>query len=488
MTEEDIREEKNSIDKGPEPVEPDAKRPDETPDRGPQKGKRPENKMGTMPVTRLIFSMSAPAIISMMIMALYNVVDSIFVSRLGERALESITIAFPVQLLMISVGVGTGIGINSLIARRLGAREFDQADSAAGNGLRLTLIGGTIFTLFGIFGTDWFMHLFTHNESVVRFGTDYLSIICTFSMAIMVITTTEKIIQATGNMIYPMLSSILGAVVNVVLDPILIFGLLGAPRLEMKGAAIATVTGQLCSMILLLILLFKKKYDVRVNLKAPFDLKIIGEIYKVGAPSIVMQALGSVMQFGMNAILELVSPTAVAVMGVYGRLQSFVFMPVFGIGQGSMPVMGFNYGARNKKRLIKAFKVAFAVSFCIMLCGLLVFQIFPEQLLAVFDASDKMYEIGVPAFRIVSICFIPASFGITTSNLFQATGHGMLSLFASFIRQMIGILPLAYMFYAIGRGDLVWWAFALAEILGTAYAIIMLRYLYKNKISKLDTI
>ena len=447
---------------------------------------RPENKMGTMPVTRLIFSMSGPAILSMMIMAMYNIVDSIFVSRLGERALESITIAFPIQLLMISVGVGTGIGINSLIARRLGAREFEQADAAAGNGLRLTLIGGTIFTLFGIFGTRWFMHLFTHDESVVNFGSDYLSIVCIFSMAIMIITTTEKIIQATGNMIYPMLSSILGAVVNIVLDPILIFGLLGAPRLEMKGAAIATVTGQICSMILLLFLLFKKKYDVKVNIKAPFDLKIIKEIYRVGAPSIVMQALGSVMQFGMNAILELVSPTAVAVMGVYGRLQSFVFMPVFGIGQGSMPVMGFNYGARNKKRLIKAFKVAFLVSFTIMACGFAAFQIFPEQLLAIFDASDKMYEIGVPAFRIVSICFLPASFGITTSNLFQATGHGLLSLFASFIRQMIGILPLAYMFYAIGRGDLVWWAFALAEILGTAYAIIMLRYLYKNKIKNLD--
>ena len=448
--------------------------------------KRPENKMGTMPVTKLIFSMSGPAIFSMLIQAMYNIVDSIFVSRLGERALESITIAFPVQLLMIAVGVGTGIGINSLIARRLGARRYEEADAAAGNGLRLTLIGGAVFTLFGIFATDWFFSLFTKNEAVISYGSDYLSIVCIFSMAIMIITTAEKIIQATGNMLYPMFASLLGAGVNIALDPILIFGLLGAPRMEMAGAALATGIGQICSMSLLLFLLFGKKHDVKVNLKAPFNKKAVKDIYKVGGPAIIMQALGSVMQFGMNAILERISGTAVAVLGVYGRLQSFVFMPVFGIGQGSMPVMGFNYGARNKKRLMKAFKVAFLASFIIMACGFIIFQIFPEGLLAVFDASDKMYEIGVPAFRIVSICFLPASFGITTSNLFQATGHGMLSLFASLLRQLVGILPIAYIFYATGNGDMVWWAFALAEIIGTAYAVLMLRYLYNNKIKKLD--
>lgn len=448
-----------------------------------------ENKMGTMPVGKLLVSMSWPAMISMVIQALYNIVDSIFVARVGENALTSVTLIFPVQFLMISVGVGTAVGINSLISRRLGAGLYDEADMAATNGFLLSFFNWIIFAIFGIFFSDYFMNIFSKNKEIVNAGVGYMKIVTIFSIFVMLTITVEKIIQGTGNMVLPMIASVGGAVVNIILDPILIFGYFGAPIMGVKGAAIATVIGQAVSAGINLFSIFKTKNDVKLSFSGKIlDWPTIKAIYAVGLPSIAMQAIGSVLQFGMNMILSGFTVTAVAVFGVYMRLQSFIFMPTFGINQGAMPVFGYNYGAGNRERLMKAYKIAFFMAFIIMSIGLLIFQLFPTKLLAMFNATPAMYEIGIKALRIISICFLPASFGIISSGLFGATGHGVLSLFSSLIRQMIGILPLAYILGKIGGLDLVWLSFPLAEILGIAYVIIVMRWLYKNKISTLETL
>lgn len=446
------------------------------------------NKMETMPIGRLILTMSGPPVLSMLIQALYNVVDSIFVSRIaeGERALEALTIIFPVQLLMISIGVGTAIGINSLISRSLGAKLQEKADMTAGNGLRLSIFGWIFFAVMGFLFSGKFMEIFASNKTVVDYGTSYLTIVTVGCLFMMVGLTSEKIVQATGNMIYPMISVISGAVVNTVLDPILIFGLLGAPEMGIAGAAVATVIGQMFNAVIIFTLLMKKTDFVHVDLKHKFEPTVVKEIYKVGAPAIVMQATGSLMMFGLNAILAGISGTVVAVLGVYNRLQSFVFMPVIGINQGTMPIIGFNYGARNRERLMSAFKKAFILAFTVMVLGFLTLQIFPHFLLSLFNATEEMYDIGIPALRTISFCLLPASFGIVSSGFFQATGHGTISLISSLIRQLVGTLPLAFIFSRIGGADMTWWAFAAAELLGAAYSAFMLKFLYENKISHLE--
>ncbi len=446
-----------------------------------------ENKMGTMPIGKLLITMSWPAMLSMMIQALYNVVDSMFVSMLGEQALAAVTYIFPIQMLMIAVGVGTGVGINSLISRRLGAHRFEEADKAASHGYRLAFFSWAFFAVIGLFFSNIFMNLFTDTEYIAQSGAVYMRIICTCSLFVMIQMTTEKILQATGNMLFPMMCSIAGAVTNIVLDPLFIFGIGPFPEWGVAGAAVATVIGQIVSFTLGQYLLFAKKHQVHVKIKGfKMEKQIFKDIYAVGAPAIVMQALASVLQLGLNGILGGLSETAVAVNGVYGRVQSFIFMPVFGLNQGVMPIMGFNYGARNKERLMHAYKLAFKIAFTIMLIGLIAFQLFPEVFLSIFNASENMYAIGVPAFRIISICFIPASFGIITSSLFQATGHGVLSLWASLIRQMIGILPLAFVLAYLFGLPAVWAAFPLAEILGTIFIASALAYVYKKDIKKLD--
>lgn len=446
-----------------------------------------ENRMGTMPVGKLIISMSWPAMLSMLIQALYNVVDSMFVSMICEEALSAVTYIFPIQMLMIAVGVGTGIGVNSLIARRLGAKKFDEANDAASHGYMLSFVNATVFAFIGIFLSRPFMNLFTDNEFISDSGTAYMTIICAFSAFQFVQVSTERILQAEGNMIFPMLCSIAGAVTNIVLDPLLILGIGPFPELGVAGAAIATVTGQLISMSLGQYLLFSRKHQVNLKLKKfRFHKDVLKDIYAVGLPAIVMQSLMSILQLGLNGILGGISETAVAVNGVYGRMQSFIFMPVFGMNQGVMPIMGYNYGARHKDRLMKTYKISFGIAFCIMLVGVIIFQLFPETLLSIFNASDNMMEIGVPAFRIISICFLPASFGIITSAMLQATGHGVMSLWMSLIRQMIGILPLAFIFSRIWGLPVVWAAFPLSELLGLTFAAICLVKVYKNEISKLD--
>lgn len=446
-----------------------------------------ENKMGTMPIGKLIISMSWPAMLSMMIQALYNVVDSMFVSMIGEQALAAVTYIFPIQMLQIAVGVGTGVGINSLISRRLGAKRFEEADKAASHGYRLSFFNWILFAVIGLFFSNIFMGVFTDTPFIQESGSIYMKIICVGSLFVFIQMTTEKILQATGNMVFPMICSLSGAITNIILDPLLIFGIGPFPEMGVAGAATATIIGQILSFCLGQYLLFAKKHQVHIKFKGfKMEKAIIKDIYAVGGPAIIMQAMASVLQFGLNGILAGLSETAVAVNGVYGRVQSFIFMPVFGLNQGIMPIMGYNYGARDKKRLMGTYKKAFMIAFCIMFVGLILFQLLPEQFLKMFNASDNMLEIGVPAFRIISICFIPASFGIITSSLFQATGHGVMSLWMSLIRQMIGILPLAFIFSKVAGLPYVWAAFPSAEILGVGFAVFALWYVYKKEIKHLE--
>lgn len=447
-----------------------------------------ENKMGLMPVGRLLASMSWPAILSMTINSLYNIIDSVFVSDICEDALTAVTFVFPINMLMLSFGIGTAVGVNSLIARRLGARRVDEAQSAANHGLRLAFFNWILFALIGIFLSKSFMNAYSDIPYIIENGITYMQITTIGSIFIMIAIMIEKELQAMGNMLLPMISSILGAVVNIFLDWVLIFGHLGAPEMGVAGAAVATVIGQLCSMIFCIIVLFKVDKFYKIKIRGfKFNKQILKDIYVVGLPGIVMQSIGSVMQFGINAILA-ANETAVAVFGAYFRLQSFVFMPVFGMNQGAMPIMGYNYGAGNRHRLMTTFKLGIAAAFIYMSLGLVVFQIFPGQLLDIFHASDAMKEIGIPALKSISFCFVPAAFGIMMSAMFQATGHGTISMFASMIRQLVGILPIAYLMMKLYGLDMVWYAFPIAEIMGLIFSVTMLTRIYKKDIRNLSEI
>ncbi|WP_242838681.1 MATE family efflux transporter [Eubacterium sp. AB3007] len=443
------------------------------------------NKMGTEPIGRLLAAMSWPAILSMMILALYNIVDSIFVARISTQALTAVSLVNPVQMLMVAVSVGSAVGVNSLIARRLGARRFREANQAASTSLRIGFWNFVLWAVFGAVFARPFMQMYTSDAQVLEYGVQYLRIVTTLSVFTMIDVQIEKVLQATGNMVAPMIISISGALTNVALDPILIFGLFGLPRLEVVGAAYATIIGQAVSLTVALFIFFRNKQEVTIQIRGyKRDWKVVRDIYAVGLPGMVMQSIGSIMLFGYNAIIA-ASATAVAVLGVYFKLQMFVFMPVFGMNQGAMPIMGYNYGARNKERLMETFKKGLIAAFVIMGAGLILFQAAPEILLKMFDADEEMLRLGVPALRLMSICFLPAAFGIMCSTLFQSTGHGMYSLFASLLRQLVGILPLAYLLYHSFGLTVSWASFPLAEIIGTIYAIIMLTYLYKTELNNL---
>ncbi len=448
---------------------------------------RTENKMGTMPVRQLLVSMAWPAVLSMTINALYNVVDSIFVAQISEDALTAVSIVNPIQMLIIALSVGSGVGINSLISRRLGAGRQDEADQAASTGIRIGLINYLLFFIVGLFVTVPFVGSYAEKGTYIfEAARTYMMIVCIGSIFLNVQVVIEKILQATGNMIAPMVCGLTGAIVNIALDPILIFGLLGLPALGVAGAAIATVSGQMCGMLVGVCIMVKGEHLVEVKIKNfRINWKVVLDIYKVGLPSIIMQSIGSLMLILYNMILVVYSTTAVAVLGIYFKIQSFVFMPVFGLNQGAMPIMGYNYGARDKKRLMDTYKEGLKLALLVMGLGLLIFQIFPSELLRMFDASQEMLRIGVPALRIISICFLPAAFGIISSTMFQATGHGVLSLFASLLRQLVGILPLAYILIRIGGVTLSWASFPLAEIIGLTYSAVMMRRLYKKEISNL---
>ena len=446
-----------------------------------------ENKMGTVPVKKLLLSMAWPAILSMTINALYNIVDSIFVAKVSEDAFTAVSIVNPIQMLIIALAVGSGVGVNSLIARMLGARKQEMADKAASTSIRIGLFNYLIFLLIGLFVTVPFVGSYAERGTeIFDAAVTYMRIICIGSLFIHLQVQIEKVLQSTGNMVAPMACSLTGAIINIILDPILIFGFLGFPEMGVAGAAIATIFGQFCSLIVGIIFMVKGEHLVHVKVFGfKMDWHIVKEIYKVGFPSIIMQAIGSFMLIFYNMILVVYSTTAVAVLGVYFKIQSFVFMPVFGMTQGAMPIMGYNFGARNKARLMETYKFGLSMAMLVMACGFILFQTVPNHLLGMFDASAEMLEMGVPALRIISICFMPAAFGIMTSTMFQAIGHGVLSLLASLLRQMFGILPLAWILIRIGGVTLSWASFPLAEVIGLTYSAVVLMWLYKKEINNL---
>lgn len=444
-----------------------------------------ENKMASVPVLKLIISMSVPSMFSMLIQALYNIVDSMYVSFYSIDALTAVSLAFPIQMLMISVAVGTGVGINSLVSRRLGEKRFDDANSAATHGAALAVASWVLFVILGLLFIEPYFSMMNASEPVRQMSCTYTNIAIYLSFGCFIQCVFEKTLQATGNMIYPMLFQLTGAVINIILDPIFIFGYLGAPEMGIAGAAYATVIGQIAAAIFAVIIIFTKTHDVHISFKGfKLNFKIIGEIYAVGFPAIIMQAIGSVLTTALNKILIGFSEAAVTVYGIYFKLQSFVFMPVFGLNQGVMPIMGYSYGARNKKRLISTLKYGCIIAFSIMLIGTVLFWAFPNQMLMMFNANDEIIRIGVPALRIISLCFTSAAIGIMFSTLFQAVGIGINSLIISLLRQIVVLLPAAYLLSLIGL-EAVWYAFPIAEGISLIASIVMFRFVYRKHIKNL---
>ena len=445
-----------------------------------------ENKMGTMPVNKLLVSMSLPMIASMLVQALYNVVDSVFVAQISENALTAVSLAFPIQSLMIAVSSGTCVGINALLSRSLGEKRQKEANLSAVNGVFLAFVSYLVFALMGIFGSHLFFASQTENREIVEFGTQYLTICLIFSFGIFMEMTFERIMQSTGRTIYSMVTQGTGAIINIILDPIMIFGLFGFPRLGIRGAAIASVTGQIIAMILAVWFNHKKNRDVQLSFKAfKPDGRIIAKIYEVGVPSIVMQSIVSIMTFGMNKILIMFSETAVSVLGIYFKLQSFIFMPIFGLNNGVIPIVAYNYGAGHKRRIMDTIKLSTFIAVGIMLIGLIIFQVFPEGLLKLFNASDHMLEVGVPALRIISTSFLFAGYCIILGSVFQALGNGVYSLIVSVARQLLCILPLAYVFARVAGLHAVWYSFPLAELISVTLTTILFRRIYVKKLKNL---
>lgn len=443
-----------------------------------------ENKMGTMPVNKLLVTMSLPMVISMIVQALYNIVDSIFVSRLSEDALTAVSMAFPMQNLMISVAVGTGVGINAMLSRALGEKKFEAANKTAENGIFIEVLGYVLFLLIGIFVTKPFFLAQAGAGDIANMGIEYTRICLLMSFGIFMQIGFERILQSTERTIFTMITQSTGAIINIILDPILIFGLFGMPKMGVAGAAIATVTGQICAAILAITFNLTKNPDVHISFKG-FKPQIIfvKNILSVGIPSIIMSSVGSAMTFGMNKILITFSSTAVAVFGVYFKLNSFVFMPVFGLNNGMVPIVSYNYGAQNKKRLTKTIKLAIMYAVCIMFIGIMLFQFIPDVLLRLFDASDHMLEIGIPALRVISLSFAFAGICIVISSSLQALGHGFLSMMISITRQLIILLPSAYILAKFGGIHAVWWSFNIAEIASLTLSLLFFKHMY-NKIIK----
>ncbi|MDR3265444.1 MAG: MATE family efflux transporter [Synergistaceae bacterium] len=445
--------------------------------------RRPENKMGVMSVHRLLLSMSVPMVISMLVQALYNVVDSIFVAQISENALTAVSLAFPIQSLIIGVGVGTGVGMNAFLSKSLGEKNFATVNKSAMNGIFLAWMTCAVFMILGFAGSEAFFRSQTDISEIVAYGRDYLSIVCVFSFGVFNQIMFERLLASTGKTFYSMISQMTGAVTNIILDPIMIFGLLGFPRMEVAGAALATVIGQTAGACLALWFNLRKNHEIKLSVKGfrP-DLGIMKRIYAVGLPSILMASLGSVMTYGLNRILISFTPTATAVFGVYFKLQSFVFMPVFGLNNGMVPIIAYNFGARKKERIIGTIRLSLMYAVGIMLLGLAVFHIFPHELLRMFNATPEMIAIGVPALRIISLHFLFAGFCIVSLSVFQALGNGMESLFVAGSRQLLLLLPAAWLLSLTGFVNATWWSFPIAEGATLVLCVIFLRRVYNKKV------
>ena len=445
-----------------------------------------ENKMGTMPVGKLLIQISLPIMISMFVQALYNIVDSIFVAKLSTNALTAVSLAFPIQNLMISAGVGTGVGINALLSMRLGQKNYKAVTQTALNGIFLVIITIVLFIILGITIPHAYLKSQTSNMQIVELGTDYLEICMIFCFGLFLAITFERLLQSTGRTVLSMISQLAGAITNIILDPVMIFGLLGFPAMGIKGAAWATVIGQITGALISIILNIKINKEINFNPKGfKPQSKIILDIYKVGIPSILLGSIGSVLTYLLNLILGAFSTVAIAVYGVYFKLQSFVFMPVFGLNNGIVPIVAYNFGAKYKKRIIDSIKMCALVALIIMGVGTLIFEVFPTQLLAMFSPNEEMLEIGIPALRIIAIHFPIAAVGITFTSVFQAFGRGFLSMSVSFIRQIFALLPSAWLLSLTGNINNIWWAFVIAELISLIACIFAMKNVYKTQIKQL---
>lgn len=441
---------------------------------------RQENKMGVMPINRLLITMSLPMMISMLVQALYNIVDSIFVSQINEYALRAVSLAFPIQSLMIAASVGTAVGINAFLSKTLGQKQYDKANVIATNGIFIEVVSALVFAMVGLFVSRPFFMSQTDIPQVQEYGVTYLTICCGVGIGIFLQTSFERILQSTGKTVYTMITQGTGAVVNLILDPILIFGYFGLPRMGVAGAAIATVTGQIVAAALAIIFNLKCNKEIHLSFKGfrP-NLHLIGQIYKVGAPSIVVQAIGSVMTYGMNLILAAFG-AAQTVFGVYFKLQSFIFMPVFGLNNGMVPIVAYNYGAGKRERVIKTMKSSIMFAVGIMLTGLVIMELFPAQLLGFFNATEELLVIGVPALRTICLSFCFAGYCIVAGSVFQALGNGVYSMIVSIARQLCVLLPVAYLLSLSGNVNMIWWAFPIAELMSLGMSTFFLVRIYRN--------
>ena len=446
-----------------------------------------ENKMGVMPVNKLLVSMSLPMMISMLVQALYNIVDSYFVAKISENALSAVSLAFPIQTLMIAILGGSSVGLGTVLSHSLGEKKFKKVTEVANHGIFITIIIYLIFVLIGIFAIKPFFASQTKDTEILNFGMDYLQLICIGSVGLCGQFLFERLLQSTGKTFYTMITQATGAIINIILDPIFIFGLFGLPKLGVMGAAVATIIGQICAFLFAFYLNHKKNSEVKINLKgfspSPY---LIGQIYKIGFPSIIMQSIGSIMVYGMNQILMSFTSTATAVFGVYFKLQSFIFMPIFGLNNGMLPIMAYNYGARKKNRLISAIKLGMVYAISLMTVGFIAFQVLPRQLLNIFDASEQMLSIGIPALRIISLHFLLAGFNIIALSTCQALGKAVYSMITSICRQLVVLLPAAYILSRFGDVNYVWWSFPIAEIAALIITAGFLIKTYKENIKPIQ--
>ncbi len=443
-----------------------------------------ENKMGVMPVGRLLFSMSFPIMISMLVQALYNVVDSMFVARVNENALTALSMAFPVQNLMIAVSVGLGVGLNAVLSRALGAKDEEGVRRTATCGILLEIIGSALFMVAGLFVVRPFFEAQTDITQIVEYGVQYTTIVMVGSLGSFMQIVFERLLQSTGRTMFTMVSQAVGAIINIILDPIMIFGYFGMPAMGVAGAALATIIGQWVAAALGLYMNIFHNPEISISMKGfrlhgPTLRRILG----IGIPSVVMQSIGSVMTFAMNQILIAFSSTAVAVFGVYFKLQSFIFMPVFGLNNGTVPIVAYNFGARRADRMIKTIRYSIASAIVIMVVGMLIFQAVPDRLLLLFDASEEMLRIGVPALRLISLSFPLAGFGIGCGAVFQALGYSVYSMLISLVRQLFVLIPCAFLIGMLsGNVTAVWWAFVVAEGFSVVLSAIYLRRVNRHVI------
>lgn len=445
-----------------------------------------QNIMGYLPCNQLILKLSVPMMLSMLVQALYNIVDSVFVARVSEDALTAVSLAFPLQSLLIAVAVGTGVGVNARLSRKLGEKSMREVNTTAGNALFISIIYSVVFLVLGLTICGPFYRIMTDDPEIIQYGIDYSSVVLTFAAAPIFQMACERLLQATGKTFYSMITQTTGAIINVIMDPIMIFGLFGMPAMGTKGAAIATVLGQ--AVAALMAVFFNLKFNKEITFGAQYikpHKETIKAIYIVGIPSIIMQSIASVMNFGMNKILLQFSSTAAAAFGIYFKLQSFVFMPVFGLNNGIVPIIAYNYGARKPDRIKETFKIAVMYAVAIMLVGILIFELLPELLLKVFNASDNLYAIGTVALRLIAIHFVFAGYDIVCSSFMQALGHGVKSLIVSIVRQLLFLLPAAYIFAHVFGLNAVWLSFPVAEVASLILCTIFTGSIFKTEIEPL---